>query len=381
MKHYIKIRLYTNNKTSTIIKLNKINVDIKNIKYEKDSIVLDILSSDIQRVKKYLIIKMEILEEVGVYKYKKIIKNNLLFIISIIFACLVFFILNNVIIKVNIVHQDSELREIIKEDLNKYGVKALSFKKSYQEYENIIEKIKNEHKDKIEWLEIDVEGMVINIRVEERIINNSSLKEGYCHIIANKAGIVKNILVKKGVSLVNINDFVNKGDILISGEILLNEEVKNDVCAEGNVYGEVWYQIKGSMPLNYEIKENTGKMRYNLMVKTKEEEIVLLKSRVKNKEIKNVLLFKIGGLEFYLQKEYEVSLKKKTYSLEEGVKNIRNLIYEKLEIQGAKIDKIINEKVLKKSVNNDKLNIDMFIAIEEEIGVTKSYTREMSDDE
>ena len=35
MKHYLKIRIKKTKKTSVLLKLNKINVDIKNILYKK----------------------------------------------------------------------------------------------------------------------------------------------------------------------------------------------------------------------------------------------------------------------------------------------------------------------------------------------------------
>lgn len=380
MKHYIKIKINTLKKTEVIVKLNKLNVDIKNIIYEKDGLTLEVLAKDLKRIKKYLFsIKIDIIDEIGIFKLKKIIKRNALFLVSIIFGILVFLILNNVIVEVNVIHENSDLRKMIKEDLAEFGVTPLSFKKSYDDYENIIEEIKNRHKEQIEWLEIDAVGMVINIRVEERIINDYEESSGYCHIIAKKSGIVKKILTKKGVNLVTINDFVNKGDILISGEVTLNEEVKSEGCAYGEVYAEVWYQVSANLPLNYEEKEETGKMRYNLMVKNNTEHVIL-KSRIKNKEVKNILLFKLGSWEFYLQKEYEVNVIKKKYTDKEAMDVIKKLIYEKLKIQGSNIDKIINEKVLKKTINNDNLDIDMFVAIEEQIGVKSSYTKEMSEE-
>lgn len=73
--------------------------------------------------------------------------------------------------KINVIHEDASLRELIMDSLKEAGVTTLSFKKSYEEYEEIIESIKDKYPDKIEWLEIDVEGMVLNVRVEERIIN------------------------------------------------------------------------------------------------------------------------------------------------------------------------------------------------------------------
>ena len=381
MNHYLKIRITTSNKSATLLKLNQINVNIKNIIYEDKYLILDILASDLKRVKKYLLSnKIEILSETGFYKIKPLIKKNRLFITSLIFACFVFLILNNLIVKVNIIHENSTLRALINEDLQKYGVTPLSFKKSYQEYEKIISTIKNNHKDAIEWIEIDVDGMVINIRVEERIINNYEQNSGYCHIVANKSGIVRSILTKRGVSLVTINDFVVPGDILISGEIKLNEEVKNDVCAEGEVYAEVWYNISASIPLNYEVMEDTGKMRYNFMLKKDNTEYVILRSRVKEKRVEKKRLFKLFGYEFYFEKEYEVNKKTSTYNSYEAEKYAIQLIHEKLTTQGAKIDKIINEKVLKKSVINDNLDIDMFIAIEEQIGISKNYQKETESD-
>ena len=53
MKHYVRVRIKTDKKSNILLKLNKISVDIKNIKYEKDYIYFDILNKDIKRVKKY----------------------------------------------------------------------------------------------------------------------------------------------------------------------------------------------------------------------------------------------------------------------------------------------------------------------------------------
>lgn len=378
MKHYLKIRIITSKKTNTLLKLNKINVDTKNITYEKDSLVLEILASDLKRVKKYLIsYKIEIIDETGIYKIKKEMHKNMLFIVSIIFAVIFFLLLTNIIVDVNVIHENKELRDLLYDALAERGLSPLTFKKSYDEYEHIIEDIKNNYKDKIEWLEIDVDGMIVNVRVEERIINNYEEESGFCHIVAAKSGIVKSISTKKGVSLVNINDYVSSGEILISGEIKLNEEVKNNVCASGEVYAEVWYNISATVPLNYEKKVKTGKMRYNFMIKNNHEEYVILKSRVENKETKKILLFKIFGFEFYLEKEYEVNVTKHKYNETEALNKAKELIYEKLTIRGNKISDIIDEKVLKKSINNDNLDIDMFLAIKEQIGKKSSYELEM----
>lgn len=381
MKHYLKIRIYTTKKTNTLLKLNKINADIRNIEYKNDSLVLEILASDLKRVKKYLVsFKIDIVDETGIYKLKKEMKKNMLFIISIIFSVILFLILTNIIVKVNVIHESSLLRELLTDALKERGVSSLTFKKSYEDYEAIIEDIKNNYKDKIEWLEIDVDGMIINVRVEERIINNYEEKTGFCHIVASKAGIIKSISTKKGVAMVTPNDYVSKDEILISGEIKFNESVKNNVCASGEVYAEVWYNINASIPLNYKEEIRTGKMRYNFSFKNNSGEYEILKSRVKDKQVEKTLLFKIFGISFYIEKEYEIKVFEKKYTEEEALKKGIDLVHEKLAIRGNKNDDIIQKKVLKKSINNDNLDIDMFVALKEQIGKKILYEVEMDRD-
>ena len=381
MKHYILVRIKTPKKTSLLLKLNRLNVDIKEIHYEKEYLKFMILDKDLKRVKKYLVsYKVEVIDETGIYKLKSELKKNNLIIIGIIFASVIFLILSNLIVSVNVIHEDSTLRELIMESLKENGVTKLSFKKSYDEYERIIENIKEEYQDRIEWLEIDVEGMVINVRVEERIINDYEKDYSTCHIVASKSGIIKSIATTKGVAEVSINDYVAKGDILINGSIKLNDEVKANVCASGSVYAEVWYNISASMPMVEEIRNDTGKMRYNLMMKKGSDETVLLKSRIKGeKRVENVYLFKIFGFEFYLQKEYEVKIEEIEYKEEEATQKLIELVREKLDLKLDNFENIIEEKVLQKDIKNNNIYIDMFLAVREQIGVKEYFDESRSD--
>ena len=304
----------------------------------------------------------------------------MLLIVSVIFGLLVFLVLSNVIVDVRVVHESRFLRELIIEALKDEGVEPLTFKKSYKEYERIIAKIKSNYKDKIEWLEIDVKGMVIDIRVEERIINNYDKEEGTCHIVASKSGIVKCINVNRGVQNVMINDFVVKDEVLISGEVKLNEAVVNNVCARGEVRAEVWYKVNVSLPLKYQEEVDTGKVRFNLMVKNGVQEYVILKSRVGEKRVKNILLFKIFGWEVYVQKEIEVKVEDKEYSNEEAIRKAAELAFLKMKQGSGEELQKIDEKVLKKSINNGNLDIELFVAVNEQIGIKKYYEVETDSD-
>ena len=51
MKHYLLGRIKTSKKTNLLLKLNKLNVDIKNIIYEPNYLKFQILSSDLKKSK------------------------------------------------------------------------------------------------------------------------------------------------------------------------------------------------------------------------------------------------------------------------------------------------------------------------------------------
>ncbi len=383
MKSYLLVRIKTTQKNNLLLKLNKLDVDIKNISYENESLNFLIRAEDLAKLKKYLLsYKVEIITETGLFKLKKELKKNNLIITGLLFGLIIFLILSNLIVKINVIHEDADLRELITLALAEEGLTPLSFKKSYDEYEQIIANIKEQYQDQIEWLEIDIEGMVANIRVEERIINDYEENYNTCHIIADKAGIIKSIVTNKGILEVSINDYVQKGDILINGSISLNDEIKKNVCASGKIYAEVWYQVNASLPMVKEVSKDTNKMRYNFMIKTKTKtkETVLLKSRIDGeKRVENKLLFSLFGFEFYLQKEYEVIKETYEYTPKEAEDLAIKLIEEKLALKLDDFEEIIEQKVLQKYVKNNNIYIDMFIAVKEQIGVTQYFDESRSD--
>ena len=72
MKHYVLVRIKTLKKTSLLLKLNRLNVDIKDIIYEKAGLKFKIDKQDLKKIKKYLMsYEVELLDETGVYKLKK----------------------------------------------------------------------------------------------------------------------------------------------------------------------------------------------------------------------------------------------------------------------------------------------------------------------
>ena len=116
------------------------------------------------------------------------------------------------------------------------------------------------------------------------------------------------------------------------------------------------------------------------MIKKGTDETVLLKSRIKGeKRVENIYLFKIFGIEFYLQKEYEVEVEKIKYNEEEAMQKLTGLVREKLDLKLDNFEEIIAEKVLQKELKNNNIYIDMFLAVREQIGIKEYFDDSRSD--
>jgi len=379
--HYILVKTKTDNYNKLILKIQSLNVNIYNISYSKEELMFKIKIDDYEKIKKYLIsYKFKKVKDIGIFNLKNILKRYNRFFWAIIFGIILIFFLSNIIVKVNVIHSKKEIRELVNNALEERGIKRLTFKKNYAEIQKIKAEILEEYEDRLEWIEIETDGMIYNVRIEERIITDIKKENKYCHIVADKSGVITKIVTYKGVSNVNINKYVSKGDILISGEVKLNDEVKENVCAKGYVFGEVWYTVNVSLPLNYEISTKTGKMRYNLMYEDKYGSHVILKSRLNTKEVENKEILSLLGKKMYLQKEYETIVEKKKYTEEEALKEGLSLALEKVNVKLDENERVIAQKVLKKSINDSKMELEVFTSVEEKIGVMEEYIVDLAEE-
>ena len=338
------------------IKYNEINIIIYKKDYEK---LLELKTIyDVNMVDIYGIIKVR--EVINIYKY-------LIVFIAIGIILLVF--LSNVIFNVEVIHNDKDLRKFIINELENYDIKKYKFKKNYNEIQTIKNDILNKYQDKIEWLEIEEKGTSYIIRVEPRIIPNNEVSYEKQNVVASKSAVIKKIIAKSGEVVKNLNSYVNKGDVIISGNIYLNEEIKNTIKADGIVYGEVWYNVKVEYPYVYnEIKEKSNYQDvYVLKIFDKEFEFTF--NKFKDKKIEENIILQNNILPIYLVKQKQQELETisllltseeaKDKAIEEAIKKMN----EKLDGE----EKIIDYKVLSFDIEEDKVILDVFFTVYEDI--------------
>ncbi len=375
IKHYIYIKTKVRNKNRILMKLYKNRINVYDVISHGDILYLKVLESDYAKIKKQIVTaKFYYVTDSGVFRVKKMVTPLKIFAL-VLFLLLVFFF-SHVIVKVDVIHSNKEIRELVKKSLEEEGIRFLSIKKDYQELQKIKESILSTYKDRLEWLEIESVGMRYVVRIEERIIKDYNEEERTCHIVASKSGIVSNIKSTKGEIVVHDGEYVSEGDILISGQIVYNEEVKENVCASGEVLAEVWYQTSVSLPTFYTTKTRTGKKRYNFAIETESGKHKIFKSRLEHYETEESVLFRFFDFTFYKYTEYEVEEQMQQYTLENGVEKALVLADEKVNAKLKYPEKILTRKVLKKSINDSTIEVEVFYAVLENITKQEEFTVE-----
>lgn len=371
LKSKIKLSITGKNINRFIIRLHNNKIEIlKCTQINKEKINIIIYEKDYEKLNQIkTIYNIEKLNTYGMIKIKKKLKLNKYLIISIIIGIIILKILTNIIFKIEIIHSDKEIRELLKKELNTYGIKEKSFKKNYNQIEQIKEKILDKYKDKIEWLEIETKGTKYIVRVEIRIIKEKEETKENRNIISKKDARILEIKSAKGQILKEINNYVKKGEIIISGNIYDNETIKNTVRAEGIVYGEVWYEINITYPFIYqETKELDNKKDiYVLKILNKNIELNRNKYKTKKIEEKPILINKLIPISFVKQHQTETQEINQILTIEEAEKYAEEKAINQIKNNLKENEYIIKHKILNKKIKENEIELNIFFSVYENI--------------
>jgi len=139
----------------------------------------------------------------------------------------------------------------------------------------------------VAWTGVYFKGTKVIIEVAERVIPEEEDRRP-SHIVAAKAGLIKEVLVLNGHPSVKEGDTVVPGQVLISGEIPPLEETPKPgddkkkiirpacfVHARGIVRARVWYEGYGEARLVETGRRLTGRFIKRVSIKYKSKEIIL----------------------------------------------------------------------------------------------------------
>ena len=355
--------------------LVRFSINFKMLNRGRDFIIIEVLEEDYDNLLKIsTTYKIEIVKRKGLLNVVHFIKTRKFFVVMVLLGVLFFNLLTNIVFSIKVIDTDSELREIILTDLEELGLRKYNFKISYKEKEKIEEKVLKKEKDILEWIEIEEVGVSYEVKLIRRVKDDIKKETEPRDIIAKKTGLITRVEAESGEVVTKKNAYVKKGDTLISGLIRNNGNIVSKVRAEGRVYAEVWYKVALSLPLTYHEEMKTGNNKNVLEISFLSDDIAITDfSKYKHSKDTKKVLYKhpLLPISINLTKKEEVKTTDIDFS-ENYEENIKPLAVEKLKNKLGSDIKILSEKVLKREENTDRIDIEIFFKVEEDITSYKS---------
>ncbi len=368
----------TNNYLKRLIKKQIPLIKVIPISYKEIHIILK-YEDYLKIIKDKTTYEISIIEKYGKLKIKDIIRRNIFLIIFLILGIFLLYFFSNIIFNVSIIHSSNKIVKLVKDELDNYGLKKYTFKKNYQELEDIEAKILENNKENLEWIEIETVGTKYIVRVQERLINKENNDVSYQHIVSTKNAIITEIDAIQGEKIKEINNYVSKGDVIISGTITLPDNTVKPTSAKGQVFGEVWYTVTVEYPFIYREETATGKVKtvYSLNFLNHKFSLFNFKKFTTYKT-KSKILLKNNWLPISLTKEkqYELNVIDEFYTEEEAIAKAISKAEEKLKGQNDKIKEIKKVTILEKNTDASKIKLKLFISVIENIGKEEKFSEE-----
>ena len=364
LRHLIvkKIKLYNIIEDHDGISLTVDEVDYAKILKMKTSYDIKIINRFGVAKLRYLLLK---------YKY----------ILSFLFLTLgLMIILSHFIFFIDVIHSKEEIRELVENDLKEFGISKYRFRVSYAKKEEIRNKILEKEKDKIEWLEIDRIGTRYIVNVEERLIKDNKVDNEVRDIVAKKDAMILNIEAETGEIVRKKYEYVRKGDTIVSGTIKNKEDEVSKVKAEGKVYGEVWYSVTVELPKKYYEEKKTGKTSKALTLRIANKKISVPFSKDNKSYISEdspILENNLIPIKLVLETKHEIEIIDKEYNMDNSSSEAIKLATKKLEDRLDEQSMILSKKVLKKTLKNSKIIVEIFFKVRENITDYKKISKEL----
>ena len=210
--------------------------------------------------------KIKIVKKKGIpfllHRYKK----RKIFAIFLVIIAFFIYTSSKYVWNVDIKVEENLMIENIEEDLEDLGLKK-GILKSKIDTDKLVNEIRLKRND-ISWIGIDLKGtnaIIKIVKADEKpdLIENSD----FCNIVAEKSGVITNIIAQNGTAIVKAGDEVHKGDVLIAGYMEGKYTEKRYVHSLGKVQAKIKYQKSEKIYLNQEILKESGNQEKKLQIK------------------------------------------------------------------------------------------------------------------
>lgn len=244
------------------------------------SIRLTLRRKDVQRAGDLAVrsqCSLAILQERGAPLLLHRVKKRYLLLAGMLLVCLSLFWSFLHVWELEVVGNTRASTAEIMTALEKAGVGIGSFWPSFSN-EQIKTRVLQEVPE-LSWIAVNVSGSRAVASVRERVEAPELYDEKVkTEIIAEKAGIVTQVQALQGSATVKAGQTVLLGEVLVSGEMQSSFEKApvRSVHAKAQVYARTWYTLTACAPLEYAVKEYTGREKTGIALEIGKQRINFL---------------------------------------------------------------------------------------------------------
>ncbi|MBS4176293.1 sporulation protein YqfD [Lederbergia citrea] len=299
------------------------------------------------------------------------------FLIGIFMFFLVAAILSNMTWGIHITGADPETEHKIRKELTNLGIKVGTFH-LLSDKPNTIQRKLTERIDNITWVGVELKGTTYQFQVVQKTEPDKIEMKSPGHLVATKKAIIANMFVEKGIPLVKIHQYVDKGQILVSGTIGKEDKHRN-ISAQGKIWGITWYKTSVEYPLKRTLQVYNGAEKRKHSLKAGSVSLPFWgfgpnKYRHSETEIINHDLFFLGWKLPFVYSEKTIREKEemqRTLTKREAIEAGKILAKKDLEVNipaDAQLDK---EYILHEEVVNGKVKLIIIFQVIENIAMEK----------
>ena len=190
-------------------------------------------------------IPMEYIKTIGLFKYVLYLKGiqSFMVIAGFVLGLLCF---SHLIFAVDIQGTMTSLNQDIYHYLDENNISIGHFLNDYEQLNDLLVKMKDKYKDKVEYLNIYQKGSVFFVeytKKQQDVLEEDDFKNLY----ASKDGMIESFDVDSGNIVVKRLDYVKKGDLLVENTLIATDNTVKIIPVKGHVYAYTFNQYEASI--------------------------------------------------------------------------------------------------------------------------------------
>lgn len=299
-------------------------------------------------------------------------------VLGLLLSVMLIFFLSNIIWEVRIIGVPKDIEEKISKQLTEYGIHQGAWTFTLDSPSEVQQQLVNDVPELL-WVGVHQKGTSYVLEGVEKTIVKEEEVQGPRNLVATKKGVIQKMYVSKGLPKVQVNDYVEPGQVLVSGKLDFDDSEEDKkyelVAAEGEIIAKTWYETEVTIPLeaNHELLTGNRESKYHLSInefelpvwgfsspdfneihrERVEKDLYFLKWKLPVKIIETILS----------EKRYNKVERSKEEAIDVGIEQAKN----ELMLQLGPDAKIVSEKVLHETIENGKVKLILYMAVEENI--------------